>query len=153
MIGKVEESPLLYKFSSPEAYLPLHGHVTALAVAPQHRRCGLAQALTRALEQGCEEQGALFVDLFVRESNSTAVQLYEGMGYSVYRRVVDYYSDNPTGGDDGADGEGDEEGGGGDGGGEDAFDMRKALKRDKGGKYIRKDGRNYRVEPVDIYHP
>lgn len=35
-----------------------------------------------------------FVDLFVRMSNHSAVQMYQSMGYSIYRRVLDYYS-NP----------------------------------------------------------
>ena len=48
------------------------------------------------------------MDLFVRVSNETAVNMYKRMGYSVYRKVIDYYSE-PT---------------------EDAFDMRKALPRD-----------------------
>lgn len=34
-----------------------------------------------------------FVDLFVRTSNKAAVGMYEKMGYTVYRRVLDYYSD------------------------------------------------------------
>ena len=59
------------------------------------------------------------------------------LSYSVYRRVVDYYSDNPTG----------------NGFSEDAFDMRKSLSRDKTNRYIRKDGENYRINPEDIYHP
>lgn len=33
-----------------------------------------------------------FVDLFVRESNTNALKMYESMGYTVYRRVLDYYS-------------------------------------------------------------
>lgn len=49
-----------------------------------------------------------FVDLFVRASNKTAIDMYEKFGYSVYRRVLQYYS----------------------GDSEDALDMRKALPRD-----------------------
>ncbi len=79
MLGKVEEDPLWWSFN--EHYLPLHGHVTALTVAPQARRLGLAQSLTKALERGCEQQDAWFVDLFVREGNRTAIDLYEGLGY------------------------------------------------------------------------
>lgn len=56
--------------------------------------------------------------------------------YSVYRRVVNYYSDDPTG----------------KGTSEDAFDMRKSLSRDKRKKYIREDGENHRINPEDIYH-
>ena len=79
VMGKVEEDPPWRKFT--EHFLPWHGHVTALTVAPQHRRSGLAQSLTKALERGCEEQNAWFVDLFVREGNKTAVGLYQGLGY------------------------------------------------------------------------
>jgi N-terminal acetyltransferase B complex catalytic subunit len=33
----------------------------------------------------------LFVDLYVRCTNTIAMELYEGLGYSVYRRVREYY--------------------------------------------------------------
>lgn len=56
--------------------------------------------------------------------------------YTVYRRVVDYYSDNPTGAKDG----------------EDAFDMRKPLSRDEKRIHIRENGRDVEVDPEDIYH-
>ncbi|MCJ1336234.1 N-terminal acetyltransferase [Bachmanniomyces sp. S44760] len=78
VMGKVEEDPAYAQYS--EHYLPWHGHVTALTVAPQYRRLGLAQTLTGALERGCEDQDAWFVDLFVREGNDTAINLYMGMG-------------------------------------------------------------------------
>jgi len=81
VMGKVEEDPPWRQFT--EHYLPWHGHVTALTVAPQYRRLGLAQSLTKALERGCEEENAWFVDLFVREGNETAVGLYEGLGYAI----------------------------------------------------------------------
>jgi len=32
------------------------------------------------------------VDLFVRVSNSVAVDMYHRLGYIVYRKVIDYYS-------------------------------------------------------------
>ena len=77
VMGKVEEDPEYLRFS--EHYLPWHGHVTALTVAPQYRKLGLARRLTEALERGCEEQDAWFIDLFVRAGNS-AVEMYRGMG-------------------------------------------------------------------------
>lgn len=133
-MGKLESDPLHLAFLP--TYMPWHGHVTALTVAPQYRRLGLAQDLTKALERGCEEQEAWFVDLFVREGNETAVGLYRGMGYSVFRRVVDYYSDDPTGRKSG----------------EDAFDMRKPLRRDKKKQHVRKNGENIRISPEELYH-
>jgi N-terminal acetyltransferase B complex catalytic subunit len=33
-----------------------------------------------------------FVDLFVRVSNSLAINMYKNFGYSVYRQVIGYYS-------------------------------------------------------------
>lgn len=33
-----------------------------------------------------------FVDLFVRVSNKVATDMYHRLGYSVYRRVLEYYS-------------------------------------------------------------
>ena len=35
---------------------------------------------------------AHFVDLFVRVSNSLAILMYHNLGYSVYRKVLGYYS-------------------------------------------------------------
>jgi len=56
--------------------------------------------------------GGYFVDLYVRESNVRAIDMYKKLGYIVYRRVLGYYSASTTEKD------------------EDAFDMRKALPRD-----------------------
>ena len=55
-----------------------------------------------------DSYNAYFVDLFVRISNNLAIFMYSHFGYTVYRQVLEYYS-----------------------GEEDAFDMRKALPRDK----------------------
>ena len=85
-----------------------HGHVTAVTVAPSYRRMGLAKKLMRELEDVSEKvHDGYFVDLFVRRSNVNAIAKYEGMGYVVYRRMLNYYM-----------------------GEEDALDMRKALPRD-----------------------
>jgi N-terminal acetyltransferase B complex catalytic subunit len=58
------------------------------------------------------------------------------MGYSVYRKVLDYYSDDPT--DRTKDGE-------------DAYDMRKSLARDRDGKHVRENGKNFEVMPEDVW--
>lgn len=41
---------------------------------------------------GVSRYDGYFVDLFVRVSNSVAIGMYEKLGYSVYRRVLGYYS-------------------------------------------------------------
>ena len=81
VIGKAEGSPNDF-----------HGHVTALTVSPEYRRLSLARTLMNFLETASDDvYGGLFVDLYVRCTNSIAVDLYEGLGYSVYRRVREYY--------------------------------------------------------------
>ncbi|KAK9320695.1 acyl-CoA N-acyltransferase [Lipomyces orientalis] len=111
-----------------------HGHVTCLSVAPDYRRIGLARTLVDNLERRSEDPyDAYFIDLFVRASNALAIGMYRNFGYSVYRRVVGYY-----GGDDTVDNE-------------DAFDMRKPLKRDKNRESVRENGENFRVRPEDVY--
>lgn len=133
-MGKLESSPPYYKFS--EHYLPFHAHITALTVAPHARRLGLARILSQSLERSGDEYDAWFVDLFVRKSNTIAQTLYRGMGYTVYRRVLDYYVDDLS--DPEADGE-------------DAFDMRKPLKRDKDRKHVRERGEDFEVEPGEVW--
>ncbi|RNA08292.1 N-alpha-acetyltransferase 20-like [Brachionus plicatilis] len=86
-----------------------HGHVTCLSVAPEFRRQGVSRLLMNEFEKISEIKNSWFCDLFVRVSNKIAFDMYTKFGYTVYRRVLDYYT-----------GENDE----------DAFDMRKAMPRD-----------------------
>ena len=69
-----------------------HGHVTAVSVAPEHRRMRLAARFMQNLEQISESKCCYFVDLFVRVSNLVAHRMYSDLGYVVYRRIIDYYS-------------------------------------------------------------
>lgn len=84
-----------------------HGHVTAVTVAPEYRRLGQATELMSQLEMVTETHKGRFVDLFVRQSNASALEMYTRLGYVVYRRVLEYYD-----------------------GGEDAYDMRKSMSSD-----------------------
>lgn len=76
-MGKIEREPDHLKYL--DDYMPLHGHITALTVAPQYRRNGLGKLLSQNFEYKCEQQKVHFIDLFVREGNR-AVQMYRGMG-------------------------------------------------------------------------
>lgn len=136
VMGKLESSPQ-YMASSPH-YLPYHAHITALTVAPSARRLGLARILSQTLEDAGNRNNAYFVDLFVRKSNTIAISLYKGLGYSVYRVVKDYYSDNATPGAK-------------KGEGEDAFDMRKPLERDVKLEHHRDNGEEFEVSPEDVW--
>ena len=97
-----------------------HGHVTALTVHPNFRRLGLAAKLMATLENTSDRRKCYFVDLFVRVSNTVAVQMYKNLGYTIYRQIVGYYSAPP-----GSNMEN-----------EDAYDMRRALRMDKEGKSV-----------------
>eukprot|EP00768_Dysnectes_brevis_P007091 gnl/Dysnectes_brevis/5860_a8708_642.p1 GENE.gnl/Dysnectes_brevis/5860_a8708_642~~gnl/Dysnectes_brevis/5860_a8708_642.p1 ORF type:complete len:177 (+),score=3.48 gnl/Dysnectes_brevis/5860_a8708_642:49-579(+) len=83
-----------------------HGHVSAVTVDPLFRRQGAARRLMAWLEGVSEQYRAWFVDLFVKKSNTTALEMYSRLGYSVYREIEDYYST------------------------ENALDLRKVLSRD-----------------------
>lgn len=88
-----------------------HGHVSAVTVAPTCRRLGLARTLMEDLDKlSTDVHDAHFVDLFVRASNGLAIGMCESFGCVKCRRVLGCHS-----GDDA----------------EDAWDMRKALPRDK----------------------
>ncbi|CAK9082645.1 N-terminal acetyltransferase B complex catalytic subunit NAA20 (NatB N-alpha-terminal acetylation complex catalytic subunit) [Durusdinium trenchii] len=63
-----------------------HGHVSAISVAPEFRRTGVANRLMEYLEEVSEEMhDCYFVDLFVRPTNTAAIKFYEGLGYVIYR--------------------------------------------------------------------
>jgi N-terminal acetyltransferase B complex catalytic subunit len=79
-----------------------HGHLTALSISPQFRELGLARELMGHLEElsgpgyvvaGSDDRidgvDAWFLDLFVRCNNKRAESMYEKLGYSIYRRVVE----------------------------------------------------------------
>ena len=111
-----------------------HGHVTAITVAPPYRRQKLANKLMETLEVVTEtfHSEAYFIDLFVRESNENAIQMYRNMGYAAYRRVLGYYagpstSSNTDDINDDTTNKGNKKG---PRVGEDALDMRKSTKRD-----------------------
>ncbi|KAH9981413.1 N-acetyltransferase [Lactifluus volemus] len=114
-----------------------HGHVTALTVAPEYRRLSLARTLMNFLETVSDDvYNGFFVDLYVRCTNAIAIDLYEGLGYSVYRRVREYYGSlglGPGGKDE-----------------EDAFDMRKPLSRDPHRRTVRPNGRDMIVSAHDV---
>lgn len=58
--------------------------VMAVEVAPEHRRRGLARAVTAALWQWGREAGATRTFLQVERENTAAVALYERLGYHVH---------------------------------------------------------------------
>lgn len=112
-----------------------HGHVTALTVAPEYRHLSLGRKLMNLLELVSDEAyRGFFVDLYVRCNNYVAIGMYEALGYSVYRRVREYYGSVGPGQRDA----------------EDAFDMRKPLSRDSARRSVRSNGRDFVVSAHDV---
>ncbi|ODV97610.1 hypothetical protein PACTADRAFT_37429 [Pachysolen tannophilus NRRL Y-2460] len=152
------ESPILFNnelLTTPSGYMmgkneghskEWHTHITAVTISPTYRRLGLASHLCNHLQKSTEEEEpyyTYFIDLFVRCNNKLAITLYEKLGYSIYRRVVGYYSSssgninyeidkNKTNDD------------------VDAFDMRKSLKRDVNHECVRENGEKFNVLPEEV---
>ena len=89
----------------------IHGHITSLAVLRTHRKMGVAAKLmTAAQEVMAETFQAEYVSLHVRKSNRAAFSLYtQTLGFEIHDIEAKYYADS-----------------------EDAYDMRKYLKKKKG---------------------
>ncbi len=66
-------------------------YVSNIAVLPEYRRTGVAQALLESAIQGAKERGCVFITLEVRVSNTAAVSLYEKNGFSVAGRRKLFY--------------------------------------------------------------
>jgi GNAT superfamily N-acetyltransferase len=60
--------------------------VTAVEVAPEHRRSGVASTLMRALQDWGRRQGATACYLQVDEGNSGALALYQQLGFIAHHR-------------------------------------------------------------------
>ncbi len=62
-----------------------------VAVHPDHRRKGIAEALILALCQDLQTQGNQCILLEVRASNAPAIALYEKLGFAQVGRRPNYY--------------------------------------------------------------
>ena len=62
-----------------------------VAVSPDHRRQGIAEALVKALAEELKRREIIGLMLEVRVSNDSAIALYEKMGFSEVGRRPNYY--------------------------------------------------------------
>jgi ribosomal-protein-alanine N-acetyltransferase len=69
------------------------GHVVSIAVLPQGRRKGVAQALMTTAMEGMTGYKAKLCYLEVRVTNEPGVALYKKLGFEVSRTLKGYYSD------------------------------------------------------------
>ena len=66
------------------------GYISNVAVAPEFRRCGIADALISALIER-EKKALAFLTLEVRESNIPAISLYAKHGFITVGSRKNYY--------------------------------------------------------------
>ena len=66
------------------------GYIGNVAVSPEYRRRGVADALITALKAHCADRLA-FLSLEVRASNAPAIALYEKQGFKRLGERSDYY--------------------------------------------------------------
>ena len=69
------------------------GHVVSIAVLPQHRRKGIAQAVINRALEGMQYYKAKQCFLEVRVTNDIAISLYKRLGFDITRTLNGYYSD------------------------------------------------------------
>lgn len=72
-------------------YIIDEGYNSNVAVAPEYRRKGIADALILELLNRCVSLELSFVTLEVRESNAPAMALYEKHGFSPVGKRKNYY--------------------------------------------------------------
>ncbi|MBQ26235.1 GNAT family N-acetyltransferase/peptidase C39 family protein [Alcanivorax sp.] len=66
----------------------------SIAVDPQQRGKKLGEHLLDAAEDYAHQQRRLFLRLEVRKDNTTAIALYERLGYRLFAQRADYYEDH-----------------------------------------------------------
>jgi ribosomal-protein-alanine acetyltransferase len=71
----------------------LYGHIFTIEVLPSHRRKGIAEKLLKDLEALFKEKGAVESRLEVREDNTSAISLYQKLGYKRVGKLERYYGD------------------------------------------------------------
>ncbi|WVN86289.1 uncharacterized protein L203_101452 [Cryptococcus depauperatus CBS 7841] len=132
---------ILERLSGPgKAFVHDHSESRGDGVSPGQSPTKPSEAGNQAkLSHGAAKDSvdAYFVDLFVRCNNKRAIDMYEVLGYSVYRRVVDYYH-----GMEGIGSSRDEL---------DGFDMRKSMPKDVKNGYVRSNGRDILVSPDQVW--
>jgi ribosomal-protein-alanine N-acetyltransferase len=69
------------------------GHVVSIAVLPQYRRKGVAQALINVALEGMRNYKAKLCYLEVRVTNDVGIALYKKLGFEVSKTINGYYSD------------------------------------------------------------
>lgn len=70
------------------------GHVTNIAILPEHRGKGYGKPLAGALIKYAANLGVSYMTLEVRKSNRAAIRLYESLGFQSVSTRKGYYEDD-----------------------------------------------------------
>lgn len=70
-------------------------YITNVAVFEKYRKCGVGRALLKAAFEGAKNRNCEFITLEVRESNFSAIALYESEGFEKAGIRKNFYS-SPT---------------------------------------------------------
>lgn len=70
------------------------GQILNIATHPSHRRQGYGREIMKTIIENAKEKGITFITLEVRESNLSAISLYESLGFFNVGRLRGYY-DSP----------------------------------------------------------
>lgn len=72
----------------------IRGHVCCLSIEHDFRRLGIARTLMHRFNESLERHKDWFVALYVRCKNSSAIKLYESMGFMVSQWYPNFYDDD-----------------------------------------------------------
>ncbi|MBI9011275.1 MAG: ribosomal protein S18-alanine N-acetyltransferase [Clostridiales bacterium] len=75
-------------------YIMDEGHITNVAIHPEHRKKGLGKKLVQGMIDAAISHEINHMTLEVRKSNVAAIALYEHMGFEVAGVRPKYYTDN-----------------------------------------------------------
>jgi ribosomal protein S18 acetylase RimI-like enzyme len=75
----------------------VHARLYSMAVAPKYRRRGFGRMLVKACMKSLIDEGIETLSLEVRQSNTAAIRLYESMGFTIDRKLPDYYGHRANG--------------------------------------------------------
>lgn len=68
------------------------GYITNVAVFPEYRNMGVATTMLEHLFEFAKKQNLAFISLEVRESNYTAISLYEKLGFKTEGKRKNFYT-------------------------------------------------------------
>ena len=80
LVGVIDQTIIATAMAGYEGH---RGWINYLAVAPEHRRAGIARQIMNEAERLLREAGCPKINLQVRSTNKEAIEFYRAIGYSI----------------------------------------------------------------------